>query len=749
MIKNPKFLVSGFYSGPSPSAGLGIAKSIRAAWPQATIIGMDYWNGSSGLHDASLSDRLVFPSWDLLDLDSHLQTLTRFGEDHLLLSSLDVEIAWLASTPIRSENLLIPSKNSLSFAQKPHVLIGDFLPFRKPKFYLDRGDDQELFDFCRDQSWRIWVKGPYHGAKYVSSWRELTQARDAISRDGRFGLVSYQQHVRGVEESICFSAYNGQLCGAVHMQKKVTTPEGKTWSGKVRPLSPDQTEILAESVRKTKWTGGGELELIRDESDQYWLMEFNPRFPAWIHGATISGINLPALLIQARLGIESTATITPLSNEFTRIVTEIPVLKGISLPQVQHPTHGDIGMTGKYGASYSALEEKISESYTTPALQSTQQSSELPDLKEQNFWRDSLKTIHQTPKRINISPVIAENFAKASSLQSLVEDNCRMIVGYSIKTCPDEDFLKAAHASGLSAEAISMAEVEAALRTGWTPDQIILNGPAKWWPRTMKHHDGLKAVFCDSKEEFERLLKSGRRDRTWGFRLKIPGFNSRFGTELESFEDIKQIVELIESMPRDIDLGFHIHLASNLIGNTHWEDAVHSAVNWAQTIALQSQRTVSMLDLGGGYHPRDFERFDWKRILNFVHHEIPTLKSLVIEPGRALSQNTALMVTSIQDIRKKRGRIQDVVVDTCISELPLSRVYPHRMFIVKGDRMIPLGQGFSRMLGRICMEDDILAESINFPPSITIGDRIIIADAGAYERSMSYEFGYGRVSPTM
>jgi hypothetical protein len=26
----------------------------------------------------------------------------------------------------------------------------------------------------------------------------------------------------------------------------------------------------------------------------------NPRFPAWVHGATIAGHNLPALLVEAR-----------------------------------------------------------------------------------------------------------------------------------------------------------------------------------------------------------------------------------------------------------------------------------------------------------------------------------------------------------------------------------------------------------------------------------------------------------------
>jgi diaminopimelate decarboxylase len=67
------------------------------------------------------------------------------------------------------------------------------------------------------------------------------------------------------------------------------------------------------------------------------------------------------------------------------------------------------------------------------------------------------------------------------------------------------------------------------------------------------------------------------------------------------------------------------------------------------------------------------------------------------------------------------------------------------MYLFKNDQLIPLGIGKSRILGRICMEDDILADSVDLPPTVNIGDRIIIADAGAYERSMSYEFGYGRL----
>jgi len=70
-------------------------------------------------------------------------------------------------------------------------------------------------------------------------------------------------------------------------------------------------------------------------------------------------------------------------------------------------------------------------------------------------------------------------------------------------------------------------------------------------------------------------------------------------------------------------------------------------------------------------------------------------------------------------------------------------VYPHRFFRVAEGQLVPVARGPVRVLGRICMEDDILSAGLELPDTLTIGDRLVICDAGAYERSMSYAFGRG------
>ena len=48
------------------------------------------------------------------------------------------------------------------------------------------------------------------------------------------------------------------------MVKRITTPEGKTWAGRVLPLAPAQRAALKRVVARLEWHGAAEIEVIRD-----------------------------------------------------------------------------------------------------------------------------------------------------------------------------------------------------------------------------------------------------------------------------------------------------------------------------------------------------------------------------------------------------------------------------------------------------------------------------------------------------
>ena len=728
--------VSGLYSGPSPSAGLGVARALREAFPRARLVGVDYWAGSSGLHHAVFDRTWLKPPWTTIEKDLYAEEIrAELDRGALWIPTLDLEIAWLARAVGTHAGLLAPAETALAATRKPSPSIGEMLPFDVPAS-LDLGEsDEVIYAFCRRHSWRVWLKGPYHEAVFVSTWRALEGTRAWMRDRWRTDQLSVQAHVDGYEESIALAAVDGRVADAIAMRKRIITPEGKTWAGRIGGVAPDVLAAVESAVRALRWTGGAEIELLRDPDGRLWLLEWNPRFPAWIYGAALAERNLPAALLRSALGIAEAPRGCAAVAEFTRVVVEVPVRPELPLPLPTEPEHGYGIDTGKYGASLRALMPTLmadAEAAPHPAA--------LPRVSTETE-QDLLAAAPEiaTPHRLFLPRTATTAFARLSTEVAI--DGTTLHYAYSLKTCPDAEYLALARDAGMLAECISQFEVRRAIESGWPADAIVLNGPGKWWPDTLPPADGLRAVFCDSVEELERLADSGRADRLWGVRLRVPEFPSRFGIPVDEPALFERLCAAIAALPQQRTFGIHVHLASTFIGVGHWQDAVESAIVWARIIESAAGRTVSALDLGGGYHPDDFAHIPFRDVMLFARQNLPGLSDVYVEPGRALTQASLALITRVLDVRRSHGAPDEIVVDACIADLPLVGVYPHRVFRMADGALRPIGRGSGRVLGRICMEDDVLFVGLDLPDDIGIGDRLVVCDAGAYERSMSYGFG--------
>jgi diaminopimelate decarboxylase len=733
------FFVSGLHSGPSPSAGLGVARSLRAAFGTARIVGVDYWAGASGFHHDVFDDVWLKPSWDLIEDELYARELAaELARGACWIPTLDLEIAWLARRMPVHPRLLAPGAAALAQTGKPAPSVAPLLPFDLPPGLDLNAADDEIYAFCRAHSWRVWVKGPYHDAIAVASWPELERARVQLRQRWQSDRLSLQAHVRGYEESVAFAAVNGAIIDAVLMRKRIVTPDGKTWAGRIGDVPAELLTPIEAAVRAVGWTGGAELELLRDVDGRRWLNEWNPRFPAWIHGATLAGRNLPAALVRRALGLAAAAQPLAERVEFTRVVLEVPVRGELPLPLLPEPDHGQVGASGKYGAALAAIVPKLAATEDRRAMPPAMSPELAADLRD-------AAAVAATPHRALFRRTAEAAFA-AVARRPAPRSGPQLRFAYSLKTCPDPEYLTLARKAGMLAECISLLEVRRALAADWSAADVILNGPGKWWPDSEPRPDGLRAVFCDSVEELERLASSGRRDAMWGVRLRVPGLRSRFGVAIDEPEAFERLCAAVSALPAGRKLGVHVHMASTLVGIGHWRDAVESAVVWAATLEAATGRAVAAVDLGGGYHPDDLPRVPFADITAFAASRLADLEQVYVEPGRALTQATMGVVTSVLDIRRRRGQLDEVVVDACIAELPLAASYPHRIFALTRGGPVPVARGPVRLLGRICMEDDVLSPGLALPPDLAIGDRLVVCDAGAYERSMSYAFGCGGYS---
>jgi diaminopimelate decarboxylase len=334
----------------------------------------------------------------------------------------------------------------------------------------------------------------------------------------------------------------------------------------------------------------------------------------------------------------------------------------------------------------------------------------------------------------------------------LSTNEVQVVSGYSIKTNPDKRLVRLALENGFYAEAISLLEVKTALEVGFRPDQVILNGPAKFWREELMPKEEMHAFFCDSIADLERTIdaiEAGTLSaKHVGIRIRTPNVVSRFGIPLDSPKGFGKLVDAVKRLPTDSAFGVHFHMASSNIGVAQWWHLFESMLKWCRSIERLTGRDIEVLDMGGGWFPDDWHSDDESRFATAVEKvraALPNVKQIVSEPGKAMAQPSMALAMRILEIQEHEDDRVEAVVDASIAELPMHFFQPHRIVRQCGEtgELQPVGRGKTHLMGRLCMEHDIVAANVGLPEGTRAGDVLIFCDTGGYDRSMSYVFGRG------
>ena len=140
------------------------------------------------------------------------------------------------------------------------------------------------------------VKGNYYKAYVVHNTAEAVKRYSEISNEWGFPIL-VQKMVQGEELNVVgVGDGKGAVLGLVAAKKTTTTSLGKFWNG-MSIVHPRLLEVAREFVKHYQWRGPFELECMVD-GDTIYMIEINPRFPAWVYFATGVGINLPERAVQ-------------------------------------------------------------------------------------------------------------------------------------------------------------------------------------------------------------------------------------------------------------------------------------------------------------------------------------------------------------------------------------------------------------------------------------------------------------------
>jgi carbamoyl-phosphate synthase large subunit len=149
----------------------------------------------------------------------------------------------------------------------------------------------------------LFVKGVFYEAYLAHNYEEAVGSFYALA--AKWGVpVILQKYVSGEECNVCALAKDGDMIGGVVMKKLFLTDKGKAWAGVT--IDSEEAKLTSKKILQfIKWNGGCELEfIIENKTGKMYLLEINPRFPAWVYLATASGQNLPDALLRICLGEE-------------------------------------------------------------------------------------------------------------------------------------------------------------------------------------------------------------------------------------------------------------------------------------------------------------------------------------------------------------------------------------------------------------------------------------------------------------
>ncbi len=301
--------VTGLNAIDSPGPGVGVIRSIRE-YPgfDCRIIGLSYESLEPGIYMHDIVDKsyqIPYPQAGSERLLNRLQAIHTREKLDVIIPNFDSELHHFIRLAANLEkwgvHTFLPTLQQLERLDKLHLHeFGEAHGFKVPQTALI-SSKSEIPELSEEFEWPMVIKGKFYEAYVAYNEGQIQSYFDKLS--AKWGLpVIIQEFVRGTELDIAgLGDGTGSLIGAVPMRKLYITDKGKGWSGVV--LDDEQLiQMTSKFVRASKWKGGFELEIMLNDQEEFFLMEVNPRFPAWIYMAAAAGQNLPGALVELALG---------------------------------------------------------------------------------------------------------------------------------------------------------------------------------------------------------------------------------------------------------------------------------------------------------------------------------------------------------------------------------------------------------------------------------------------------------------
>jgi len=301
--------VTGLNNTDNPGPGIPVIRGIRDSEEfDVRIIGLAYENLEPGIYMDHMVDKtyqIPYPSAGIENIMTRIAYINEKENIDILIPNFDAELFSFMKAESKLKEMGIQTflPEIKQFEERHKSALPEFgkkYEITVPKS-INITNYNEIYSIKNSFQFPVLVKGKFYDAYIAYNEEQVINHFNKIS--AKWGLpIIIQEFIKGTEVNVvALGDGHGETIGAVAMRKQYITDKGKAWGG-ITIHDENMLELTRKLIKNTRWRGGLELEMIKTNEGAYYLIEINPRIPAWVYLAVGAGQNIPEALVKLAMG---------------------------------------------------------------------------------------------------------------------------------------------------------------------------------------------------------------------------------------------------------------------------------------------------------------------------------------------------------------------------------------------------------------------------------------------------------------
>jgi ornithine decarboxylase len=323
------------------------------------------------------------------------------------------------------------------------------------------------------------------------------------------------------------------------------------------------------------------------------------------------------------------------------------------------------------------------------------------------------------------------------------------LIYYAMKADAEKGVLETLLDVGSGFEAASVHELHLLKDLKVPPERILYGTSVKPASHIKEFHEyGVNRFAFDSLSELEKIAAIAPKARVY-VRVSVNDTGSIYKFS-EKFGTFHQNVVPLLTRAKELGLehyGISFHVGSQAGNPSAWADAIKSlspVLKHLDEIGLK----IDILNIGGGYpcmYPsteNDISLTDVSKSVYAEYKKLAHKPNLVLEPGRAMVADAAVLVTSviakIERIEHTWLFLDAGVYNGLFESLAYQGSIRYRISCLRPPN--DMGESVFALAGPTGDSWDVISREAHLPSDIEVGDKLVFHSVGAYNLVMVGRF---------